>query len=154
MKKKILFICSGNTCRSPMAKYLFNNEIQKLDITDYFGDSAGLYCYPGESASTNATAVLSELNINSEEHYSKPATAALLKKAHLIVCMTNSIKNTIQINFPELTSKLFLLKFFVQQSETVEDIADPFGGDIIMYRNTRDEIAECIQRLIKNINKY
>ena len=145
----ILFICSGNTCRSPMAKFIFNAELEKHSINAYTGDSAGLFCYAGEPISFNASEVLKESGIDSSSHKSKPASSSLLKKAHLLVCMTNSIKNTIQINFPEFTGKLRLMKFFSSDNTAVNsDVCDPFGRDLNIYRNIRDEIADCIKKMI------
>ena len=135
-----------------MAKFICNEELKKNSIDSHTADSAGLYCYAGEAISQNAAAALREFSIDSSSHKSKPASHNLLKKTHLILCMTNSIKNTIQISFPEFSDKLKLLKNFSNNdAEKNEDISDPFGGDLFVYKKTRDEIHECIKSLIVSI---
>ena len=157
MKKNIIFICSGNTCRSPMAKYIFDYELKSNNIAGYSSDSAGMFCIAGMPASSNAIAVLNEIGIAEvSKHRSKPVAENALKKSDLIVCLTLNIKRTIQINYPELIKKLRVLKEF-SVSETGandnQDIRDPFGCGIPEYRNCRDEIHECIIKLIDSIKQ-
>jgi len=156
MSKNIIFICSGNTCRSPMAKYIFDHEMKLNNISDYISDSAGIFCIAGMPASSNAVAALGEIGITEiTKHQSKPVSEGLLQQSDFIICLTLNIKQTIQINYPELIKKLHTLKEFdlAARNSRVQDISDPFGSGIAEYRNCRDEIRNCIQGLVDYIKQ-
>ena len=84
--KEILFVCAGNTCRSPMAEYLLKSELKKNGITGYSVSSAGLSAFPNLSASQNAVSALAEIDITEiKNHMSRYLTPDLLKKSDYII---------------------------------------------------------------------
>lgn len=132
----ILFICTGNTCRSPMAHYYLNS----LNLNGVNAFSAGLFA-DGSPISENSRLALSEAGIDAGSHLSHTVTLEDVKKADKIYCMTPSHKATL-ISAGIEKEKLFLL--------SDKGISDPFGQDLNAYRKCRDEIFSSIDEIFKN----
>ena len=130
----VIFVCTGNTCRSPMAEYYLKSK--NLDgvnvITRGFSG--------GDSANEKSIAVMSEVDIDISNHISKNITADEVQNADAIICMTESHRQMLLLYGAD-NSKLYVLG---------DGIADPFGCDIDTYRTCRDEIFSNIDKLIKN----
>ncbi len=132
----ILFICTGNTCRSPMAHYYLDS----LNLKDVNAFSAGLFA-DGSSISENSKAVLSEAGIDAGGHISHTVTLKDIENADKIYCMTPSHKATL-LSAGVGEEKLFLV--------SENGISDPFGQDLNAYRKCRDEIFSSIDEIFKN----
>ena len=143
--KKILFVCTGNTCRSPMAEALFRLRIG--DEMQWEASSAGIYAGEGSPASANALEAMRELGIDLSEHRSKPLTAELIGSVDMIATMTAGHRFQILQDFPEVGNRVSLIKSF-GTSKVPADISDPFGGSLGVYENTRDEIDRALSDLI------
>ncbi|MDM5201394.1 low molecular weight protein arginine phosphatase [Fictibacillus enclensis] len=113
--KNILFVCTGNTCRSPMAAALLRHLGNgKLEVR-----SAGVFAAEGAGASSNAVTAMSEKGIPFN-HESKPVTRTLMDWADLILTMTESHKHALCNRFPEVVDKVYTLKEFIYQNEDYE----------------------------------
>ena len=135
--KKILFVCTGNTCRSPMAEALFNHIVND---EEYKASSCGIYS-DGSPISKNAKEALKEYGIDFS-HTSTQVSDNLLYDADYIIGMTaNHAQNLISM-FPQYADKTYAMPI---------DIADPYGGNIDVYRNCRDEIEKCVTVLIETL---
>ncbi|MDY0323553.1 MAG: low molecular weight protein arginine phosphatase [Candidatus Carbobacillus sp.] len=159
-KKRILFVCTGNTCRSPMAealarRYWGEDQVEVL--------SAGLFAIEGESASPEAQLVLEEEGIDLSQHRARPLTSELLEEADLILTMTRAHRQMLLSLYPEHEHKIWTLKAWVGslKGETVneedEDIPDPFGYDVAVYAQTRDLLKSLvidIQRPQKSADEH
>lgn len=141
----VLFVCTGNTCRSPMAEALFRHRIG--EGMDWEAQSAGVFADFGSPASKNAVEVLHELNIDLQQHKSQPTTAELIKKADLIVTMTEGHAMHLLEAFPQVGNKVCLINSF-GTSKVISDVSDPFGGSLSTYKRTGDEIDRALSDLV------
>lgn len=139
---KILFVCTGNTCRSPMAVGIFN-KLNNGQLK-YTAESAGLYTVEGLFASVNAIKVMDEMGIDISAHKSRIVNEEILNDAKYIVCMTGAHSDRLCEDYPLFKKKVYTL--------STKDISDPFGGDIDEYRRTAKEIESEMQLLLKGIS--
>lgn len=150
MAKKILFVCTGNTCRSTMAHGLALELIKELaEAKDLLINSAGTHAYIGAPASMGAIQALAEQGIDFRAHRATTLTKELVQEADLILVMTTNHKNYILDWVPEAAPKVFLLKEFAlgkfEQGKTGNfSIGDPFGQPIEVYRSVAEELKELV----------
>ena len=131
---RVLFVCTGNTCRSPMAE----GYLKSKNIPDLEASSCGIYA-DGSPVSKNSATVMKELGIDISSHISKPLDKSVLK-ADKIYCMSPSHRlSLLSVGLPE--EKIFVLG---------DGIPDPFGGDTEIYRICRNSIVKAIDLLIEN----
>ena len=142
--KTILFVCTGNTCRSPMAEGLMKKRIGEINWKII---SAGVATGDGYLASKNALSAMAEIGIDISGHRSQMLTEELINRADLVVTMGESHRSIIVDFDPKSSPKVCLLKSF-ETGKVPADIADPFGGSLAVYRHTRDEIDRAISDLI------
>ena len=143
--RELLFVCSGNTCRSPMAERLMS-ALSGPDRT-WTIRSAGISALEGVPASAGAEAALRERGLSAAGHRAHLLTAEDVGRADCIVTMTRDHRRAIIAGFPEAAAKTHTLHSF-GTSRKEADVLDPFGGSIDTYRITRDEIASALADLI------
>lgn len=132
----LVFVCTGNTCRSPMAQYLFNEKAKKLSLP-FEATSAGLAAYAGDEASINAVSVMEEIGIDISGHRARKLCVYDIEQCDYVVCMTKSHSLYLGTVPPK--------KIIVPP----HDISDPYGGDEDVYRKCRDELDEFTTELIE-----
>lgn len=145
--KNILFVCTGNTCRSPMAEAIFNKMAENAG-QEFSVRSAGLYVLPEEPASKNAVLAAKELGLTLEKHRAQPLTKQLVQDAELVLCMTKSQVEQLVRVCPEAADKVFALKAYARQGA---DIADPYGGSQEEYRACAEELELCCALALQRI---
>lgn len=133
----IYFICTGNTCRSPMAAAIL--AAKKLEGVQV--KSAGIYAMPGGVMSTGTTQVLQEENMWMP-HETSAVTPDDLAWADLILTMTVSHKNGLLQAYPHVADKTFSLKEYALDQDG--DVSDPYGGSTAIYRETFKELSQLI----------
>lgn len=133
---KILFVCTGNTCRSPMAQYIFEAAAKKRGI-ECECRSAGIATYTGSPASDNAVTVMKEIGIDMSEFRSTSIHALLADDFDLYVPMTYSHAMALQ-QYGIGKSKIYLIS---------NDVPDPYGGSVDFYRKTRDTLVRDMDKL-------
>ena len=138
--KKLLFVCTGNTCRSPMAQAVFNSEAEKLNI-DAVAISRGL-CADKSPASKNAVTALSEIGICNFEHKSATVTYEDIENADYVIGITSGHTANLISTFPRYCDKIYSFP---------TDISDPYGGNIDVYRKTLFEIVDGVKSIIDEV---
>ena len=141
--RRILFVCTGNTCRSPMAEAILKNK----QLTDVEVKSAGIYAANGSEASTHAKQVLDDNQVP-HNHRSHLLTAEAVEWADLILTMTSSHKFAIQQQFPQAVMKVFSLKEYAGEIGS-QDVGDPYGGSLAVYEETYQELEKLIDKAIE-----
>ena len=147
--KNILFVCTGNICRSPMAEGLFRE--MAAGRADIRVRSAGLSAFAGQPPSAHAVEVLADLGIDISGSRSKPLSAELTRDATCIMAMTRSHLESIQYLFPEVTEKVFLLREFEDNPSSL-DVSDPIGMSLEAYQITRDIIRRALPGILRFID--
>lgn len=139
----ILFVCTGNTCRSAMAEGIMNDIVSKdEELKDIEIISAGTGVYFSGPASQNAKSALERMNIYIDNHRSKQLTSDMIDRADLILTMTMSHKLRVLDMMPEAREKIYTLKEFVGQESY--DIHDPFGLSLDEYKKCAVEIFDAL----------
>lgn len=141
--KKVLFVCTGNTCRSPMSKALFEKLLKDKGIDNISVDSAGLSAVDGDGISANATEVLKEEGIELSYHKAKRLSAEMVNNADLIVALSPSHRGIISACCPNHVGKTVVLG---------DGILDPYGGNIDIYRECRNEIKKALPAVLVRVD--
>ena len=147
MEKLVLFVCTGNTCRSPMAEAWFNHRAAELGLSGFRAVSAGLCAAPGAPASPQAREVMREAGVALDDFHSRPLTGAMLAAAELVVAMTDGHRRKILAAAPELRDRCFRLADFAGST----DIADPYGGTTEVYRQCFAAMRPALENLIEQL---
>ena len=161
MIKNILFVCTGNTCRSAMAEGIFKKILKerKEDNSSFNILSAGISALPGISPTPEAIKVMSEQGIDISQHHAQELREEIIKKADLILVMANEHKEYVHKEFPFAQNKTFLLKKFTlnnktgsnQKNERNYEIIDPIGRKIEFYRIIARELKKNLEKILDNI---
>ncbi len=141
----ILFICTGNTCRSPMAEGILKDLAEKRGL-DIEVKSAGLVGIDDGDISRDAISVLKDIDIDISNIKSKAISEDLVRKADLILTMSQRHKGNLLLKFPFIKDKIFLLNEYAFNMN--KDIVDPFGMGRKYYEETRNEIYMAIEKIL------
>lgn len=145
--QKIMFVCTGNICRSAMAEKLLNKRAkeEKLNIEAY---SSGTFAENGDYPTIEAIETMQEYNIDMKSHRATNIKKSNIEEMDLVLCATTNHKNMVLQLYPELEGKVYTMKEYVEDTENGLDISDPWGYDLVIYRKCAAEINKIIQKII------
>lgn len=148
---KIMFICTGNICRSAMAHWLLKKKLEERNIKNVEVYSAGIYADSGDMSTHEAIEVMEEYGVDLKKHRATKVQNSNIKDMDIILCMTLSHKRDLIYMYPELKEKIYTLKEYVKDEKNGVEIRDPWGYDIVTYRFCASEIDACLDKLIEII---
>jgi len=151
--KRVLFVCTGNTCRSPMAEGLFLQAI--ADRGDYEVSSAGVAATKGTPASRETAAVLKKRGADLDEFKSQPVSSALLEKSTHVFAMTHGHLQILESRFPEFVDKFYLVCEFAEipKQGIGVDVPDPIGMGKAAYEEVADVLEIAIPAIIAYVDQ-
>ncbi|MFO7726541.1 MAG: low molecular weight protein arginine phosphatase [Oceanipulchritudo sp.] len=149
----ITVVCTGNICRSPMAERLLAHALAaEMDpLRSLRVRSAGLSAAVGDAPSANSVKALKAVDINLEDHRSRPFSPSIAESSDLILTMTSSHRDAIQLNFPSLGIPVYRFREWVRDGS--REVPDPFGGPLDLYTETRDSLAEAVPSILNFLKK-
>lgn len=136
--KKIMFICSGNTCRSPLAEGLFKKYLQENNITDIEVSSAGVGAFPGDAVSINSILVAGSRGIDISDHRARNINPEHLLTTDLFFCMSESHKSV-------------LCRYCDESKIIVLNVPDPFGRPIEVYEECAKQLESKFPEILERI---
>lgn len=143
----VVFVCTGNTCRSPMAQVLLQNM-----LAEHGGRfqvlSAGTAADNGDAAAPSAIEVMHRAGLHLHEHRSTRLSYRLVEQADVLLTMTDAHKQYIVQYYPEAKFKTFTLK---QYAGGAGDVRDPFGADVAAYEDTASELQHLLKIVADNL---
>ena len=141
---KILFVCTGATCRSPMASAIFNHKVRQYNISGLKSSFCGLSVQYGSEINAKGKAALKSIGIKRVCGKPEQISGKHLVENNLIVCMTEDQKQALQISVAEK----YLPKIVCVKDFCGADITDPYGYDQSTYDMCRHQIEEAVEKII------
>lgn len=148
-QKKVLFVCTANICRSPVAEAIFNSLASERGLP-YQAESAGTSARSGVPMADNAAAALRELGFSAGEHISSPLNEESLRSASLILAMTPRHAERLRNTPVDLEDRLRLLTHYAGQSSE-QEITDPYGHTMAVYRASVNQILLYVEGLVQRL---
>ena len=156
--KRVLFVCTGNSCRSVMAERLMKRLLRDAAIEGVEVASAGAFAIDGMPATREAQTILQEAGIEAAAHRSRRLTREMIEEADLILVMESFHAEHILQEVPSARGKVHLLKSYgLARGETAAGhpgIQDPIGKPLEVYEVCFGEIREAVERVVKSLGAH
>lgn len=148
MPQRILFLCTGNICRSASAELLTLKRLEEKPLPGTEVMSAGVWAQPGRACPSETVASLSRRGVDARHHRARAMTPALINWADIILGMTEEHCEAVRQRYPEATDKTFLFRAFAGSSG---DVGDPFGGGEDAHNACTAEISLSVDKILKRL---
>jgi protein-tyrosine phosphatase len=143
----VLFVCTGNTCRSPIAEQIFNEQARGLSAHAF---SAGLDAKSGSPINPQAANALNQLGYKPTEHSSTSVSTEEVEEADVILTFREDQKNELGQRFPTAIRKLFTISEYAN-GEQSQDVLDPYGKSDEVYRETAETIDSLVKVIVSSL---
>lgn len=152
MSHVVLFVCTGNVCRSPMAAALFNARARRAGEDHlYLARSTGTWALDDEPASAHAITAMAERGIDLSAHRGQTITRELIEQAAVVIVMTRSHYDALVSEFPTARPKIHLMSELIDRTF---DIADPIGGTLADYQDCAANLENLIDAGYEKIKSW
>jgi protein-tyrosine phosphatase len=145
----VLFVCTGNTCRSPMAEQIFNEQAKDLSA---HASSAGLSANPGSPMNPKASEALTNLGYSPTSHSSALVSVEAVEQSDVILIFTQDQKNEMAERFPAAVAKLFTVSEYANRGTGISvDVSDPYGKSAEVYQETAETIDSLVGLIVSSL---
>ena len=148
---KIMFICTGNICRSAMAHRMLEKRLNDIGNNEIEVYSCGIYAEDGDGSTYNTIKVMKDYDVDLKKHRATNIKNSNIETMDLILCATNAHKQEVIYMYPNLKEKVYTMKEYVNKDGKDLDIKDPWGYDSYVYTRCAEEINEIIDYIIENL---
>ena len=145
--QKIMFVCTGNICRSAMADKMLAKRIKEenMNIEVY---SSGTFAEDGDYPTIEAIETMEEYGVDLKQHRATNIRKSNIEEMDLILCATTNHRSMVLQLYPSLAGKVYTMKEYVGEIQNGIDISDPWGYDLAVYRKCAAEIEKIIEKII------